>query len=124
MGLKQDDEKERKATKEGVEISGQASKPIGDCDDDLGYLGEPLDDEVSLCDWKNPVMMLESRYKDMTTFRLAIRQFVINREFELDIEATSRSRFRVYCKGGGCPWRINARVERPGSATIIVCLCN
>jgi hypothetical protein len=37
-------------TKEGVETSGQASKPIGDSDDDLGYLGESLDDEVSLCD--------------------------------------------------------------------------
>jgi hypothetical protein len=40
MGLKQDDEKERKTTKEGVETSGQASKPIGDCNDDLGYLVE------------------------------------------------------------------------------------
>jgi hypothetical protein len=68
MGLKQDDEKERKATKECVETSGQASKPIGDSDDDIGYLGESLDDEVSLCDWKNHVMMLESRYKDMATF--------------------------------------------------------
>jgi hypothetical protein len=124
MGLKQDDEKERKTTKEGVETSGQASKLIGDSDVDLEYLGESLDNEVSLCDWNNPVMMLESRYKDMATFRLAIRQFAINHEFELGIEATSRSRFRGYCKGGGCPRRINARVERPGSATIIVCLCN
>jgi hypothetical protein len=41
--LKQDDENERKATK-GVETSCQASKPIGDSDDDLGYLGESLDD--------------------------------------------------------------------------------
>jgi hypothetical protein len=91
--LKQDDENERKATK-GVETSCQASKPIGDSDDDLGYLGESLDDEVSSCGWKNPVMMLESRYKDMTTFRLAIRQFAINHEFKLGIEATSQSKFR------------------------------
>jgi hypothetical protein len=60
FGFKQDDEKERKATQEGVDRSGQASKLMDDCDDDLGYMGEPLQDEVSLCDWKNPVMMLES----------------------------------------------------------------
>jgi hypothetical protein len=60
MELKQDNEKERKATKKGVVTSDQASKPIGDFDDDPGYLGESLDDEVSLCDWKNPVIMLES----------------------------------------------------------------
>jgi hypothetical protein len=57
MWLKQN---ERKAIKKGVETSGQAGKPIGDSDDDLGYLGVSLDDEVLLCDWKNPVMMLES----------------------------------------------------------------
>jgi hypothetical protein len=50
MRLKQDNEKERKATKEGVMTSDQTSKPIGNFDDDLGYLGESLDDEVSLCD--------------------------------------------------------------------------
>jgi hypothetical protein len=95
---------------------------MDDCDDDLGYLGEPLQDKVSLCNWKNPVMMLESRYKDMPTFQLAIRQFAINREFELDIEATCPFRFRGYCKGVGCPWRINARVEIQGSPTVVVCL--
>jgi hypothetical protein len=73
MGLKQDDEKERKTTKEGVETSGQASKPIGDSNDDLGYLGESLDDKILLCDWNNHVMTLESRYKDTTTLRLVIR---------------------------------------------------
>jgi hypothetical protein len=47
MWLKQN---ERKAIKKGVETSGQAGKPIGDSDDDLGYLGVSLDDEVLLCD--------------------------------------------------------------------------
>jgi hypothetical protein len=67
-------------------------------------------------------MILESRYKDMPTFRPAIRQFVINREFELGNEATCPFRFRGYCKGVGCPWRINARVEIQGSSTVVVCL--
>jgi hypothetical protein len=120
MGLQNDDESERKASQEGADASGEASEPT-DCDDNLGYRDESLGDEVSLCDWKNPVMMLESRYKDMHTFRLAIRQFAIKKEFELGIEATYPYRFRGYCKGGDCPWRINARVEIEGSLTIIVC---
>jgi hypothetical protein len=73
-----------------------------------------------MCDWKNHVMVLESRYKDMPTFWLAIRQFAINHEFELGIEATCPFRFRGFCKGGGCPWRINARVEIPGSPSVVV----
>jgi hypothetical protein len=46
-------------------------------------------------------MMLERQYKNMPTFRRAIMQFVINREFELGIEATCPFRFRGYCKGVG-----------------------
>jgi hypothetical protein len=100
LRFQQDDEKERKATQEGVNTSGQASEPMDDCDNDLGYMDESLH-EASLCDWKNLVMMLESRYKDMPMFRLAIRQFAIKNEFELGIKATCPFRFRGYCKGVG-----------------------
>jgi hypothetical protein len=120
MGFQQEDENERKAKEEGVDTGARASQPIDDGDDDLVCGDELHDEEVSLCGWKNPVMMLESRYKDMATFRLAIRQFAIKNEFELGIEATSPYRFRGYCQGGECPWRINARLEIQGSPTIIV----
>jgi hypothetical protein len=50
-------------------------------------------------------MSLGSRSKDMVTFRLAIKQYAINREFELGIEATSTTRFRGFYQGGGCPWK-------------------
>jgi hypothetical protein len=42
-----------------------------------GYLG----------DWKKHVMNLGIRYKDMVTFRLVMRQYVIKKEFELGIDA-------------------------------------
>jgi hypothetical protein len=86
MGLQHDDEKATKAT-EGVGTSGQPSELHDgyDDDDDLGYMDNLTHEEASLCDWKNPVMMLESRYKDMHTFGLAIRQFVTKKEFELGI---------------------------------------
>jgi hypothetical protein len=46
-------------------------------------------------------MNLGSRYKDMVTFRLAMRQYVIKKEFELGIEATNQTRYRSFCQGGG-----------------------
>jgi hypothetical protein len=44
------------------------------------------------CDWKKLVMNLGSRYKDMVIFRLAMRQYAIENEFELGIEATDQTR--------------------------------
>jgi hypothetical protein len=127
LGLKEDDEKEKKARDEG-DRSARSVLPI-DMSDEL-VCGDNLPNEmVGFCDWRNPVMDLESRYKDMATFRLAIRQFAIKEEFELGIEATSPIKFRAYCKGGDgeggdCPWRIHARAEIKGSPTIIVCFVN
>jgi hypothetical protein len=48
-------------------------------------------------------MKLESRYKDIATFRLAVRQFAIKNEFELDIEPRSTIKYRCYYKEGVCP---------------------
>jgi hypothetical protein len=57
------------------------------------------------------MMEPESVYSSMKEFRLAMRQYVIDKEFELDIEATDKTRYRGYCRGGDYPWSINARVE-------------
>jgi hypothetical protein len=79
-------------------------------------------DLVVLCDWRNIVMSLGSRYKDMVTFRLAIRQYVIKREFKLDIQAISTTKFRGYYQGCDCPRKIHATIELIGSPTIIICI--
>jgi hypothetical protein len=49
-----------------------------------------------------------------------MRQFAINKEFELGIESSSPIKYRDFCKGGDSPWRIHAREEIKGSPTIIV----
>jgi hypothetical protein len=41
-------------------------------------------------------MKIGSLYKDMKEFRLAIRQYAINNEFELGIESSSPFRYRAY----------------------------
>jgi hypothetical protein len=74
----------------------------------------------SLCDWMNPIMELGSRYKDITIFRLAMRQYAI-KEFELGIEASTKVKYRGCCRGGNYPWKTHARVEEKGAPTIIVC---
>jgi hypothetical protein len=35
-----------------------------------------------------------------------VRQYAINKEFELGVAATSKSMYRGYYKGGDCPWSI------------------
>jgi hypothetical protein len=61
-------------------------------------------------DSNHPVMEVGSLYASMTEFRLAIRQYAIDKEFELGIEASTTKKYRGYCRGGDCPWSINARI--------------
>jgi hypothetical protein len=93
-----------------------------ECVDELGGGDEIPNEMVALSDWMNPVMEPESRYKDMTIFRLAMRQYAIKKEFELGIEAITPLKYRGYCRGNDCPWKIHARVEVKGSPTVIVCV--
>jgi hypothetical protein len=54
-------------------------------------------------DRNNHVMKPDSLYLNMKEFSLAMRQYVIDKEFELSIEATNTTRYRGYCSGGDCP---------------------
>jgi hypothetical protein len=119
LGLKQEDEKETKAREDACDTRGSSTVQT-DFFDEL-VCGDQLPEEmVALCDWRTPLMNLGSRYKDMPTFRLAMRQFAIKKEFELGIESSSPIKYRGFCKGGDFPWRIHAREEIKGSPTIIV----
>jgi hypothetical protein len=69
-------------------------------------------------------MNLGSRYKDMITFQLAMRQYAIKKEFELGIEATNQTRYSGFCHAGDCPWKIHARVEIKGLPIVIVSFCH
>jgi hypothetical protein len=44
----------------------------------------------------NPVMRVGSLYPNMKVFRLAMRHYAIQREFELGIECPSTSRYRGF----------------------------
>jgi hypothetical protein len=50
-------------------------------------------------DRNNPVMEPGSFYPNMKEFRLAMRQYAIDKEFKLGVEATDRMRYRGCCWG-------------------------
>jgi hypothetical protein len=50
-----------------------------------------LDDGRIVYDMNNPVVEPSSFYAIMEQFRLAVRWYVINKEFELGIEATNKT---------------------------------
>lgn len=85
----------------------------------------PVDDSIpgehSLdYDSDNPIMRVGIKYPSMKKFRLAVRQYAINKEFELGIEATDSNRYRGFCQGDDCPWKIHARTPRLGAKVVQV----
>jgi hypothetical protein len=68
-------------------------------------------------------MEVGTMYPNMDEFRLAVRQYAINKEFNLGVDKSCRTRYRAYCKsgdeGGPCPWRINGNKQK-GQLTVEV----
>jgi hypothetical protein len=100
----------RKKEREG---GANSSRDWNDCDDNSAAIPifQQLLRESQMFDRNNLVMEPGSLYLNVKEFRLAMRQYVIDEEFELGIEATDKTRYRGYCHGGECLWSINARVE-------------
>lgn len=60
-------------------------------------------------DENNPKMYLGALFPSMVKFRLAIRQWAINKEFELGLSKTDCRRYDGYYKGADdCPWHVDA----------------
>ena len=70
-------------------------------------------------DPNRPRMDLGTVYPNMKEFRLAVRQFAINEEFELHIVKTDPTRYIGNCKGEDCHWHLVGR-RQPVGCTIMV----
>lgn len=72
-------------------------------------------------DKNNPSMEVGTLYPTMDEFKLAVRQFAINNEFNLGVEKSCKTIYRAYCKSGDedrpCPWRINGRKHNTQATT-------
>ena len=54
-------------------------------------------------------MELGIEYSSMDEFRLAMRQYTINEEFDMATKKSDSKRFRGHYKGEGCHWIIVRR---------------
>jgi hypothetical protein len=71
-------------------------------------------------DPNRPSMDLGTVYPNMKEIRLAVRQFAINKEFELRVVKTDPTRYIGGCKGAeDCPWHLVGR-RQPDGCTIMV----
>jgi hypothetical protein len=66
---------------------------------------------MKMFDRNSLVMEPDNVYPNMKDFWPAMRQYIIDSEFESGIEAADKMRYIDYCRGEGCPWSINVRVE-------------
>ncbi|KAF0906198.1 hypothetical protein E2562_009215 [Oryza meyeriana var. granulata] len=110
-GLNSDKEAE-KAKKAEQEVADIAKGHTTEQVDDTGGVAIPVIDAIPnevviRYDKDHPKMDLGTMYPSMKEFRLAVRQFAINEEFELGTEKTDNKRFRGFCKSSeDRPWRI------------------
>ena len=58
-------------------------------------------------DKNNPSMDLGTLYPKMEEIKMAVRQFAINKKFDLGTEKSCKTRYWAFCKSGGkdspCP---------------------
>jgi hypothetical protein len=100
-GCKKEDDSEKK----DMEGRGTNCGLRNECDDQPVAIPifQNLPGERRLFDRNTPIMEPGSVYSNMNEFRLAMKQYAIEKEFELGIEATGKTRYRGYCRGGDCP---------------------
>jgi hypothetical protein len=124
VGLKGEDKREKHEERRTCGVS--PSNGANVCDDSSAAISifQHLSGERVMFDRNNPVMEPGSLYPNMKEIRLAMRQYAIDKEFELGVEATGRIRYRGYCRRGDCPWSINARMEHKGSDVVVVSVLN
>ena len=73
-------------------------------------------------DLNRPKMDLGIVYPNMKDFKLAVRQFAINKEFELHIVKTDPTRYIADCNGEDCPSHLVGR-RQPDGCTVMVLTC-
>jgi len=125
LGLRTEDDHGQGAA-DGTSNDDQATANNGSTVPDVDTRGAaiPVDDaipeeRVMVYDPNKPCMDIGTVYPNMVEFRLAVRQFAINKEFALHTVKTDTERFIGKCMAPDCPWHINGRKQRH-SKTVMV----
>lgn len=109
------------ASGDGAEAAGDG---VGDAAQDITGAAIPVFDELPWellmpYDLDKPCMKAGTMYPNMKEFRLAVRQYAINEEFELHLIKTDPERYIGCCKVDGCPWHIVGH-KQPNQKTVMV----
>jgi hypothetical protein len=97
LGLQKEDESE----KNEMEDDGEGHSAWNECDDNDAAIPifQQLLRERQFYDRNTPMMEPRSVYPSMKNFRVAMRQYAIDKEFQLSIEARDKTRYSGYCHG-------------------------
>ncbi|CAN6352505.1 unnamed protein product [Urochloa humidicola] len=72
-----------------------------------------------ITDLENPKIAIGVTFEDRDTFMRAIRQYVILNEIEIAAPYNEAKRYRGFCKGKKCKWRIHASQLQDGKTWMI-----
>lgn len=126
LGFRAEDEEADKARKEADKARKAATRERIEEVDTAGAAIEVDDylpgERTMVHDPNRPIIELGTVYPNMKEFRLAVRQFAINKEFELRIAKTDPTRYIANCGGEDCPWHLVGR-RQPDGCTIMVLTC-
>jgi len=127
LGLRSDDDDQHGRPSEAdaqasTEEDRTTRNRTADIDIDTTGAAIPVDDHVPEeriygYDPNKPCMDIGTVYPNMKEFRLAMKQFAINEEFELRLVKTDKKRYIANCNADGCPWHINGRTQ-PDKTTV------
>jgi hypothetical protein len=109
LGFKGEDERADKARKVAVKNNSR-QVPYVDVDFDSAAIrvDDDIPDERSIVyDLDNLELKLDALFPSMDDFRLAVRQYAINEEFELHVVKIDKNRYDGSCKGAkDCTWYV------------------
>uniref|UniRef100_A0A0A9F6R0 Transposase MuDR plant domain-containing protein n=1 Tax=Arundo donax TaxID=35708 RepID=A0A0A9F6R0_ARUDO len=114
LGLRDEDEREKQAAQEASNNAASKkgnNEPSAVVDDDTNgaaiLVSDAIPDEVFISyDRDHPTMKIAALFPSMKDFRLVVRQYAINGEFELGTEKSCKKKIRGFCKGDECEWSI------------------
>ena len=113
LGFRADDEEADKARKAASKASSQQNADTCQRTEEIDTTGAVIEvddylpgERTVVHDPNRPNMDLGTVYSNMKEFRLAVRQFAINKEFELHIVKIDPTRYIADCNGEDCPWHL------------------
>jgi hypothetical protein len=124
LGLRTDDDLHDRPSEAEAEAPAErdstAENRIADIDIDTTGAVIPVDDHVPgerlyAYDPNKPCMDIDIMYPIMKEFRLVMKQFAINEEFEFHLVKTDKKRYIADCADDDCPWHINGRTQHDGT---------